>query len=161
MRTGVIPIRVLLPNLKDLATEGSSEANLDIIFEAARDTFYYFFDKFNVTLLMMNATVSDLGQSKGKEILIALDKDLADSAAYDFTPTFLPQNVTVSGTLTTYSTCFFITFPKMVYKLEQSTALDFLRLLFGFSYQIFFILLMLLINFLWYIREGGSFLGIH
>ncbi|XP_074599020.1 uncharacterized protein LOC141853539 [Brevipalpus obovatus] len=161
MKAELIPIRVLLPNLKGIATDASSEANMDLIYEAARATYYYFFDNFNVTMLIMNDTVSDLSQSRGKEILISLDNNLADSAFFEFTPTFLPHNVTISGSVTSYRSCSLITFPKMAHKLETQTALHFLQLLFGFSHQIILILFILLINVLWCVREDKSFLTIH
>lgn len=157
----LIPIRVLAPDLENPAFDEDSKVYLNFIRSSLRTTFYYLFEKFNVTEIDMNCTIMELGLHRGSKILSALAENRADTSFYTFVPRYLPENVTISGELVNDYECNLITFPKLRQQTEDSTSWSFLNLLFKGPQTILFYIIVFIINLIWWSRESLSFTRIH
>lgn len=156
----MLPIRALIPNLESLATDASSKAYLEFIRGAVRATFYYIYEKFNVSEVEMSVTARHLGLSRGHEVLVDLGRGVADTSLYSMVPSLLHPNVTAAGILADYIQCKLITFPELRLQTEESTAWNFLLLTFFGGPAAILFSFSLLIHILWYWKEDKNFFPI-
>lgn len=157
----MIPIRALHPNLDHLATDDSSKAFVASVRENVKDTFYYLYNKFNLTEVQMNCSSIDIRQSNGKEVLKLINDDIADTSYFKFVPSYLPKNVSASGILVDHYQCNLITFPETHTRTENPTVKDFLEISFTGYHVLVFSLFLIFNNILWYWREDISLYRVH
>lgn len=96
------------------------------IWKLYEESFFYLFRVFNVSVVTVEHSLSEIRSSSELPVLEAIQKDIGDVYTYGFQPLFIPENVTTTGSIESTHECFMISFPILKAKSVSVDGLKFI-----------------------------------